>query len=140
MGRNPKNSRKFLPKPSLNPSQTHLRKKMRPRHTPKSIFLAFWTILVNFWRAQGLPKSSQNLEKSEKKRWKIEVKKTTCFQHNFFSIFLNFGVQKQNQNQALFANFSKKSMLWKLAKTIEKTMVFNDVSVFKPLKIYLKSM
>ena len=55
-----KNPFKIHPKSCQNPSQTHLRRKMRPRHVSKSTCWSSWTIFSKFWRAQGLPKSSQN--------------------------------------------------------------------------------
>ena len=48
---------------------------------------------------------------------------------NFSLNFLGFGLRKRNQNQSFFVTFSKISILWKLSKTIEKTMVFNVFQV-----------
>ena len=46
--------------------------------------ITFFVIFGNFWRAQGFPKSSQNVENLPKKFKKIEIKKTHAFEHIFF--------------------------------------------------------
>ena len=104
----------------------------RPQHD-------FFDFLLIVW-ASGAPKIEPKSQKIEKKRWKIDVKKTHGFQHLFFSIFHGFGRQKRFQNRGFFVLFSKTSIFWKLAKTIEKLMVFIDFSGFEPPKINPKSM
>ena len=77
---NPKKITKNPSKIFQNPPQTHLRKKMRPRHTPKSTFGSSWMLFGDFWRAPGaafwifndfepskmVPKSTRNLQNTLK--------------------------------------------------------------------------
>ena len=67
-------------------------------------------------------------------------KKTHGFQHHFFSIFHGFGLRKRLQNRVFFEFVSKTLIFWKLAKTIEKPMVFHDFSDFRGPKNDPKSM
>ena len=100
------------------------------------MLLHFFQLLNHFWPPKIEPKSP----KIQKQRWKIDVKKTHVFQHVFFSISLGFGFRKRLPNRGFFAICSKASILWKLTKTIEKTMVFVDLSGSEAPKIHPKSM
>ena len=80
------------------------------------------------------PKIESKSQKYHPKRSKINVKKTHGFQHNFYSIFHGFGFRKRLQNQSFFDAFSQIAIFWKLTKTIEKPMAFNDFSGFEPPK------
>ena len=76
------NAPKILPKHSLNPPRTLPEPPFKTEREKNQFFLIFFT----FWKAQGLPKSSQNREKSKKK-----LKKSKLKNHMFFnSIFFEF--------------------------------------------------
>ena len=51
-----------------------------------------------------------------------------AFNTILLSIFYGFGLRKRLQNRGFFAFVSKTLIFWKLAKTIEKPMVFHDLS------------
>merc|ERR1712078_821628 len=54
------NHAKFLPKPFQNPSKTHLQKQTCPKRISKSIFLASWSIFIDFFGGPWAPRASQN--------------------------------------------------------------------------------
>ena len=103
---------------------------------PEGDVFRFWAI---FWR----PRASQNrtkIVKNCKKTPKNRSSKNTCQLTHFFSIFLCFGLWKRSQNRTCFATCSKTLILWKLAKNVEKTIVFIDFSGFGPPENDQKSM
>ena len=134
------NPSKILPKIHQNRSKIGSQIDTGSQTRSKTIPNASFSIFYWFFEPPGPPKFEPKSRKIEKKRWKIDVKKTHGFQHHFFSIFHGFGLRKRLQNRGFFALFSKTSILWKLAKTIEKTMVFIDFSGSEPPKIHPKSM
>ena len=69
--RSAQNRPKILPKPSQNLLKTHLPKKTRPKHVPKSIFKASWTLFNDFLkrpRARAL-NFGQFLKEKLKPKW-----------------------------------------------------------------------
>ena len=57
-------------------------------------------------------------------------KKHMVFNTIFSRFFHGFGFRKRFQNRGFFDTFSQITIFWKLIKTIEKPMVFNDFSWF----------
>ena len=134
------NPPKTHPKPSQNLPKTFpktIKNRKRVSNAPRTRFFRFF---IDFWKPRGLPKSSQNHKKSKKSDEKSMSKKHMVFNTFFFSIFHGFGLRKRLQNRGFFVTFSKTSIFWKLAKTIEKTIVFIDFSGSEAPKIHPKSM
>ena len=111
-----------------------------PKLVPKPPRTRFFRFFIDFWSPRGFPKSSQNHEKSRKSDEKSMSRKHMAFNTIFCSISHGFGLRKRLQNRCFFAFVSKTLIFWKLAKTIEKTMVFVDFSRSESPEIDEKSM
>ena len=94
------------------------------------MFSDFW----QFWEPPGLPKIELKSQKFNKKHLKIAVGKNRCFTHAFLLILMALASQKTSKIKPFFKYILHISNLWKLAKTIEKPMVFIDFSKFDPPK------
>ena len=96
------NAPKILPKPSLNPPKTLPEPFQNPPSKRNAKKHRFFLIFFNFWRARGLPKSSQNREKLKKK-----LKKSKLKNHMFFNIiFSGFFSILASENEAKIEVFS----------------------------------
>ena len=91
------NPPKTLPKSSQNPSRTPLQNGTRENNI-------FFRILFNFWKAWGLPKSTQNREKSKKKLKKSKLKKHMFFNSTVFE-FSPFWPPKTKPKSRFFCDF-----------------------------------
>ena len=130
-----KNPSKSFQNRAQTPSQTHLRRKMRPRHIPKSTFGSSWTLFGEFLegprgralnfgrflkgklRPKWCPNPSQNAKKS--------TLKTSIFSHIEFSrpesLKIVIFLRKNN-------DFHKIDVLKKIAKQYRCCFVFGGQS------------
>ena len=112
------NAPKILPKPSLNSPKTFPEPFQNPPSKRNARKNQFFRILFNFWKAWGLPKSTQNREKSFKKLKKSKLKKHMFFISTFFE-FSPFWPPKTKPKSRFFCyffenvDFMKIVLLWR---------------------------
>ena len=119
----------MLPKPSQKPSRTPLQNGTRKKNR-------FFLIFFNFWRARGLPKSSQNREKSKKKLKKSKLKNHMFFNSVFFE-FSPFWPPKTKPKSRFFCYFFEGVDFMKIVLPSRRNCYF---SRFEPPKNDKKSM
>ena len=120
------NASKILRKPSLNPPRT-LPEPPSKRNARKN---HFFRILFNFWKAWGLPKSTQNREKSKKKLKKSKLKKHMFFNSTFFE-FSPFWPPKTKAKSKFFCYFFENVDFMKIVLPSRRNCYF---SRFEPPK------
>ena len=96
-------------------------------------------IFGKFWRAQGFPKSSQNVKKIAKRLKKLKIKKTHVCKHNFFSNFVRFSFPKCYQNLCFFVIFSKMRISRKSCSRRGEIAILQATSFQKRSKIDAKT-
>ena len=98
------NAPKILPKPFFNPPKTLPEPFQNPPSKRNAKKNRFFLIFFNFWKARGLPKSSQNREKSKKKLKKSKLKNHMFF-NSFFFEFSPFWPPKTKPKSRSFCYF-----------------------------------
>ena len=120
------NPPKTLPKSSQNPPRTLPEPPFKTERENKSIFFIFF----NFWKARGLPKSSQNHEKSKKKLKKSKLKNHMFFNSIFFE-FSPFWPPKTKPKSRFFCYFFENVDFMKIVLPSRRNCYF---SRFEPPK------
>ena len=103
----PKNPFKIHPNSAKTAPKSLPKSMKNPKRIPNASRMRFFRFFANFWKAQGLPKSSQNRRKSKK-----NVKKSIAKKHMFLNTdFLRFFVISASENYSkidVFLHFFRK--------------------------------
>ena len=117
------NAPKILPKPSLNPPKTLPEPFQNPPSKRNARTNRFFLFFFNFWRARGLPKSSQNHEKSKKKLKKSKLKNHMFFNSIFFE-FSPFWPPKTKPKSKFFLLLFRKRRFYENRAPVEAKLLF----------------
>ena len=124
------NAPKILPKLSLNRPKTLPEAFQHPPSKRNATKHRFFLFFLNFWKAQGLPKSSQNREKSQKKLKKSKLKNHMFFNSIFFE-FSPFWPLKTKAKSRFFCYFFENVDFMKIVLPSRRNCYF---SRFEPPK------
>ena len=125
-----RNPSKTLPKPFQNPPKTLPEASLRTEPVPKSTFFRIFAILLDFFRffidflsPRGLPKSSQNHEKSQINAKKSMSKKHMVF-NTIFSRFFSVWASENGAKIEIFSLLFRKRRFCKIRAPVEAKLLF----------------